>query len=256
MALIRHAQAREIARDAIVLDLGDVQQQAAQLMEQARRRAEEIVAEANAERARLLAGAEEEGRAEGTAKGLAEGRAKGEEQGKGAALAEWKKKLEELDARWTAAVGGVEAQRDAMLTEARTDVLRLALMIAEKVVKRAIAVDPGVVVSQLEAVLGLIARPTELLVAINPEDRRTAEQALPSLLAKFQSVRHVELVEDAGLARGSCVARTRGGSGDGNGAGHGGGGEVDASIEAQLARIAEILLPGGETGGEDEEAAG
>jgi flagellar biosynthesis/type III secretory pathway protein FliH len=241
MALIRHAQAEQIARDAIVLDLGDVQRQAAQLMEQARRRAEEIVAEARAERERIIAGASDKGRAEGLAKGTEEGRKAGEQQGKAAAIAEWRPKLEQLEKRWGDVLTAFEAERDRMLTEARVDVLRLALQLGEKIVKRVVAVDPGVVAEQLQGVLTLVARPTELLIAINPEDRGAAEAALPGLMARFQSVRHVELVADAKVTRGSCVARTRGQAGEGGSAG---GGEIDAGIEGQLQRIAELLLPG------------
>src|SRR5690606_14602885 len=104
MSLIRHAQAKQIARDAVVLDLGDVQQQAAQLMEQARRRADAMLAEARAERERIIAGASEKGHAEGTARGLEEGRKCGAEQGQRAALAEWRPRLETLEKRWSEAL--------------------------------------------------------------------------------------------------------------------------------------------------------
>jgi flagellar assembly protein FliH len=240
MALIRHAQAEKIARDAIVLDLGDVQRQAAQLMEQARRRAEEMVAQARAEREKIIAGAAEKGRADGLAKGMEEGKRAGAEQGKAAAVTEWRAKLDQIEKRWGESLKVFEGERNRMLTEARTDVLRLALGVAEKVVKRVVEVDVNVVTDQLQAVLSLVARPTELLMSINPEDRVVAEAALPALMARFQSVRHVELVEDAKVTRGSCVARTRAQSG---GEGSAGGGEIDASIEDQLRQMAELLLP-------------
>jgi flagellar biosynthesis/type III secretory pathway protein FliH len=240
MALIRHADATRIARDAIVLNLGDVQRQAAQLMEQARRRAEQIVEEARAERERIVAGAAEKGRADGIARGTEEGKRAGIEQGKAAAVAEWRTKLAEVEKRWTEALARLEAERDGTRAEARADLLGLALKIGEKVVKRKIEVDHGVVADQLQAVLSLVARPTELLVRINPEDKPVTEAALPGLMARFQSVRHVELVDDPTVTRGSCVARTRG-QGDGGSAG---GGEIEASIEEQLNRIAELLLPG------------
>lgn len=243
MALIRQADAGTIARDAIVLDLGDVQRQAQLIMDQARRRAEEIVAEAKAERARLVAGGAEEGRAAGMAKGLEEGRRSGAEQGRGAALQERKAGLETLEKRWTEALAGLEAERDRMLTEARADVLRLALQLASKVVKRRIEIDPGVVVDQIDAVLQLVARPTELLVSVHPEDRLVAEAALPGLMARFQSVRHIELRPDATLARGSCVATTRARAEGGAAGGSAGGGEIEASVDAQLERMTRLLLP-------------
>lgn len=238
MALIRQSDASEIARHAIVLDLGDVQRQAAVLMEQAQRRAEATLAEARAERERIVAGAAEQGKAAGLARGLEEGRKAGTEQGKGAALAEWRTRLEQLEKRWGEALRVFEAERDRMLTEARVDVLRLALKVAEKVVKRCVEVNPEVVAEQLAAVLALAARPTEVLVSLHPEDRATVQAAFPALLKQFPNIRHVELADDAGLSRGSCVARTRA-----PGDGASGGGAIDASLEQQLARIAQLLLP-------------
>lgn len=241
MALIRHAEAEKMARDAIVLDLGDVQRQAVQLIDQARKRADEIVASARAEREKLIAGAAEQGRADGLAKGTEEGKRTGTEQGKAAAINEWKPKLEQVEKKWGESLKAFEADRDRMLTEARTDVLRLAVLIAEKIVKRVVEIDPGVVVDQLQAVLSLVARPTELLVCIHPADRAVVQDALPGLIAKFQSVRHVELVDDASVSRGSCLARTRASVGAESASA--GGGEIDASIEQQLASLAALLLP-------------
>jgi flagellar biosynthesis/type III secretory pathway protein FliH len=111
------------------------------------------------------------------------------------------------------------------------------------VVKRKVDLDEGIVADQLESVLGIIARPTELVVSIHPADRTVAERAVPGLAGRSSLVRHVEFVEDAALERGSCVARTRGSvPGDG---GAGGGGEIDASITTQVQRVIEALLPGG-----------
>jgi flagellar biosynthesis/type III secretory pathway protein FliH len=125
-----------------------------------------------------------------------------------------------------------------LFAEARTDVLRLAALIAEKVVKRVIQLDPRVVEAQMEAVLGMIARRSELVVSINPADREAATAAMPALCAGNQSVRAIELIDDPTLARGSCIARSRGVEG-----GDGGGGQIDASIDAQLNRIIAALLP-------------
>jgi flagellar biosynthesis/type III secretory pathway protein FliH len=69
---------------------------------------------------------------------------------------------------------------------------------------------------------------------------------MPALLARFQSVRHVELAVDPAVGRGSCLARTRA-QAAGGGASPGGG-EIDASIDDQLRRIAELLLPAAPAG--------
>jgi hypothetical protein len=73
---------------------------------------------------------------------------------------------------------------------------------------------------------------------------------LPELVKRLPLVRHVELQEDAGVSAGSVVARGRGSQApDGINGGSGcgvaiGGGEIDASIETQLQRIVEVLVPG------------
>jgi flagellar biosynthesis/type III secretory pathway protein FliH len=241
MALIKQANARDLARDAIVLDLGDLQRQGAMLVTQARAQAEAIIAEARAERQRILAGAAEQGHAEGLAAGHAAGHQAGFEAGRAAALAEFKDQLAKLDAAWSAAAESFNNSREHLLRSAQRDVLRVAVRIAERVTKRVIRIDPAVAAAQLEAVLAVVVRPTRLTVRIHPDDRPTVEAALPRLAAIFTAARHVELVEDPSLTRGSCIAVTRPpGSSD---ADTGLGGEIDASISTQLDRIVEALLP-------------
>jgi flagellar biosynthesis/type III secretory pathway protein FliH len=233
-----------------VLDLGDLTRQGAALVEQAQRRAEQVLAEARVERDRIVAGAKEKGFAQGHAEGLAKGTREGIEQGRAAAVAEYKKKLDELSASWGAAVDGFERTREELLTRTQVDVLRLALLIAAKVTKRVVATDPMVAVEQSRAVLETVVRPTALVLAVNPADRPTIERALPELVKRLPLVRHVELQEDAGVSAGSVVARGRGSQApDGINGGSGcgvaiGGGEIDASIETQLQRIVEVLVPG------------
>lgn len=233
MAMIRSANMDAIARDAVVLDLGDLHRQGEALQAQARAKADAIVAQAEAERKRLISSAAEAGKAEGLARGLEEGRAKGAAEGKGAALAEHAKRLGELEAGWARALEQFELEREGMLLGARQDVLRLGVLIAEKVTKRVIEIDASVVASQIEAVLAMLAGPTRLSIAIHPADEAQARESLPRLLARLAPAAHAEVMTDASLAPGSCVARTAGG------------GSIDASIRTQLDRIIQALLPDG-----------
>lgn len=250
MALIKSTTAVSLMKDAVVLDLGDLRRQGEELVRRARIEAERIVAEARAERERILAGAREEGRAEGMAKGLEEGTRLGIEQAAAAAIADHHAQVEGLEGAWRAALGAFEAEREGLVQAATRDVIALALEVARRVVKRTVELDPGVVADQLRAVLGVVTRPTELVIAINPLDRALVERALPGLVAAMPAVRHAHLVDDPGVSRGGCVARTRGDAALGDA----GGGEINADIPVQLDRIVEALLPGaaggGGTGGE------
>lgn len=256
MALIKHANAEKIAKSAIVLDLGDLHRQGQAMIAHARAQADAIIAEAREERERIISGAAEQGRAAGFAKGVDEGRVKGAADAHAEALAARRADLDRLVDAWSKALASFGQQRDHMTQAAEREVIALACLIAGKVVKRSIALDPGIVVDQLRAVLGTLVRASELVIAVNPADRPVIDAAFKPLLAQFPAVRSVELVEDAALARGSCVARTRepgaaahAGAGPSSSvartvSGGGLGGEIDASINAQLDRIVEVLLPG------------
>jgi len=230
MAMIKDANAREMARDAVVLDLGDLRRQANDLKERAEAEAERIVAEAHAERERLIADASEEGRKAGYTQGLEEGRVEGRAEGQAEAKEEERGRIEEVTASWQRALADFERRRDDILIDARSDVLRLALLFARKVTKRVVACDTGVAESQLEAALGHVLEPTHLQVVVHPDDRDRIDDVLPALTRRLAGGASAELAVDEAVGRGGCIVRTAGG-------------EIDATIETQVERIVARLLP-------------
>ena len=135
-----------------------------------------------------------------------------------------------LAVAWADALEGFETVRVALLREARLDVLRLALAIAERVAKRAVEADEASASVQLEAALELVSRASSLRIACSPEDASLLREMTPALAARFASMRHAEIIEDPSLSRGSVVVRTDKG-------------EVDATIETQIARVCDALMP-------------
>ncbi len=233
MALIKSTNLTSMDKQVVVLDLGDLGRQGELLAAQARERAEAILAEARAERDEIIVGASVDGKAMGMERGLQEGRAQGVADGQAAAYAERKEELEKVAAAWGGALAAFEARRERLLADARTDVLTLVAAIATKVVKRRVELAPDVVVDQLAAVLGMVVRRTRLVLRVNPADLALVAEAMPGLTARFQSAAHAEVVEDAGLSRGSVMATIA----------EPGGGEIDAAIETQLMRLVEAILP-------------
>ena len=232
MALVRMSEAAVMTRDAIVLDLGDLRRQGVRLIDAARAEAIRIEQDAQADRAQIIEGADKVGFEQGLARGLEEGRAAGIEQGTAQALAQVAGDLQKLSAGWAAALDAFTQTRERFQAEGQQDVVRLAALIAAKVCKRQIELDPLIVAVQMAEVLSLVLRPTRLQVACNPADRELLARALPTLTARTQHNVNVELIDDAALARGSCVARLADG-----------GGQIDASIDTQLQRIVDVLLP-------------
>lgn len=232
MGMIRRADLAETARNALVMDLGDLSARGAALVQEANAHAEQILREARAERDRLIATARAEGfkagHAEGSAKGHAEGLAKGCAEAR-AANAE---SIAAVAGAWAAALEAFESVREDMLQAARTEVVRLAAEIASRVTRRAVELDEAAVLPQLEAVLGAVVRPSRLTVRVHPDDLEMARAELPELMSRFELCRHAELLADASLDHGSCVATTDEG------------GRIDAGIGTQLERILAALMPG------------
>lgn len=230
MAVIRSAEAQTMARDAIVLDLGELGRQADRIVGQARFRAQKIVEEAQAERARLIGEAEKIGLERGEKKGYADGVAKGQKVGTEQAREQVAQDLQRLAVAWGNALQDFETVRGALVREARLDVLKLAIAIAERVAKRAVDADEHAAGAQLEAALELIARPTRLRIACSPADKELLESMMPALAQRFAKITAAEVVQDASLSRGSVVVRTDKG-------------EIDATVETQIARVVDALLP-------------
>lgn len=232
MALIKHAQARSIARDAIVLDLAEISRQGEAMVAGARDKAERIVSEAEAERDRLIGTAAQEGIRRGHEEGFAAGFAEGARRGEAAARAEFAARLGAVAAAWESALAGFEAQREDILLAARTEALGLALEIARKVTKRHAQVDPEIVRDQMDAALRMVTHPSRLILSVCPDDLATARAELERVRGVLASARHAEMIEDAALSRGSVLVRT-------------GRGAIDATIETQIDRMVSALMPGG-----------
>lgn len=247
MALIRGASAVAAAKDAVVLNLGDIARQGEAIIAAAKKRAEGIVRDAEAERARLIAGAAEEGRAKGVAEGQAQGRAAGEKAGREAAQKERAAALAGIEKSWGDSLSAWEKARDGVNGEAKEAVVRLAMEIARRIVKKQVESDPTVALAQVEAALAVISRPTDLVVSVHPKDRAVVEAALPTLAKRFSGGKGVELADDESVGRGGCVVRSRGALA----------GEIDATIATQADRIAEALgVRGVDTGTSGEGEAG
>jgi flagellar biosynthesis/type III secretory pathway protein FliH len=230
MPVIKHANSDAAVRSAIVLDLGDLRRQGEVLIERARAEAERIIAEAQEEATALIAGADAKGFAQGEARGLESGHRDGAEAGRREATEALRAQFQGLAASWTAGLAAWEDERDAMLRGAREDVLALAIALARKIVLRTPIVDPTVVQDQLAAALELMNTPSALSIRVHPEDEALLQDVLPELLDALAACGHAEIDADEGMARGGCIVSA-------------GRGVVDATLEAQLDRIADLLLP-------------
>lgn len=217
-------------REAIVLDLGDIGAQAARIRAAAETQASKIISEAQAKSESLADELHDQAEKQGYADGLEKGIAEGREQGRAEALAQSSEQLQQLSAAWSQVANDWEQQRTDMEREARQAVLSFALSAAEKIVHRVIEVDESVVVDQAAQALSLVLSSHNANVCIHPVDRSMLEDALPDLIKELASLEHIELIDDESITPGGCVVAF-------------GQGRVDATIERQLQRLIDLILP-------------
>lgn len=249
MAVIKRSDAERVARDAMVLDLGDLHRHGEQLEVRARETADTIVADAKAERERLVATAKEDGHRSGYKAGFTEGRRAGFEAGQEKAIAQSEELIQHLLMAWTGALERFDAERENMLDVSRHDIIRLAAIIAEKVTKRKVEIDHEIISAQLASALRVVMNPGKLRVILHPADHELAEMVLPTLLKKLDGTVHAEIEIDEDVGQGGCVIRTEQG------------GEIDATIQTQFDRLIAEAMPiarpnGAPSGGQDGGQAG
>ena len=229
MALIRHNIATEAARDALPLDLADVARQAEAIKQDARRQAERIIAEARAERERLIEDADRVGHEKGFKAGHAEGFEKGKSEGAEQATAESKHDLDSLQQQWAEALQHFNTERATLAEDARRDLLKLSVRIAEIVTKRTVNADHEAAAAQLEDALKLVLDASTIRITTHPDDAQPCEAALPKLAGALRHDPALRVDTDPNLTPGSIIIKTNDGA-------------IDATITTQLNAIAHAIL--------------
>ncbi|MEZ6192799.1 MAG: FliH/SctL family protein [Phycisphaerales bacterium] len=230
MSVIKAQNTPRFTKDAVVLDLGDLGRQAARLRMVAEDKAGQIITEAEKKAKELISGAEQIGFERGQQAGYEQGIEDGRVQGRREALEEAREQLAQLHAAWSDVATQWDAQTKGMAVEARQVVIEFALKLAERLVHRVIEVDPTVVVDQVAGALALVLRPMDVSVRVNPSELSIISEALPQLMAEFDHLEHIHLAEDPQVSPGGCVVSY-------------GQGQIDATIEKQIQRVVDLILP-------------
>ncbi len=193
------------------------QQEATRLVEQARKQAEE---------------ARQQARKEGYDAGFAEGRKAGFEAGRKEAFETARKEFAAQQASLVSAcrqvIDQINDQRADWWASARQDLIELAMAIARRVAPCVGQREREVVLANLEEAIRLAGRRSEATIQVNPGDAAAARAFAEELIARQEGWKHVPVVECEDVAPGGCRVRWTGGA-------------VDATLEAQLDRIAREL---------------
>ena len=229
--IIKAGYSTRQAAPASELSVAEFRRQAEALVRQARAEADRILAEARqqaeADAQRALTEAREQGAREGFQQGYEKGRAEGHAAGQ----AERQGQIEQAVTAVDQAVDQVEAMRHALLRDARTDLISVALAVAAKVIKAEVSERSREIASaNLAAALELAAQKSAMWIHAHPDDAAFMQEHLPALWDRMNREGDVQVLQDKSVAPGGVVVRTESG-------------EIDGRIEAQIEQMVRELMP-------------
>ncbi|UCC28932.1 MAG: hypothetical protein JSU86_12100 [Phycisphaerales bacterium] len=213
------------------VDLADYLAEARAVVEESRRRASQITADARVQADRVLADAKESGYQSGYAQGHAEGTQAGHKAAYDESVKQFGQSQADVVAAMEQATTEINAIKEDLRIAAEKDLLDFALLIAKKLTFAIGRLHPESAIENLERALRLVECKTNLTIRVHPDDKTSMQTFAESVLEQAEASPVVDIVSDESLAPGGCKVespRTR----------------VDASLETQIDEIVSLLLGG------------
>lgn len=121
------------------------------------------------------------------------------------------------------------AQRKGWAEEAEADIVKLTLVIAEKLLQQELATHPDLIVGMIKAILKETSENQRLTLQVNPEDLSLIHTHLPELKQTLGAVKIFEAESNPSIPRGGVVFDMDSGM-------------LDARIETQMAKLYQSLV--------------
>lgn len=150
------------------------------------------------------------------------------EEGRQSGVAEAEKSLSHVTQSLASACDEISKLKAKMLERSQSDMLRLVLAIAERVVQANIEIDKEVVTRTVKQAIHLAVSAEEFHIKVNPEDLQIVNEHKPLFIASLSGLSNIEFVPDQTIIRGGCILESPLG-------------RVDATLEAQMEAISSCL---------------
>jgi flagellar assembly protein FliH len=177
-----------------------------------RKRAEEILEEAQSKTAFLEREAYEKGFAQGEKDGCELGQKK---------IVKSIENIENLFIEF----GNLKTE---ILKQFEKEILELVFSIAQKIVHKKIDEDDKIIKEAVIEAMHSVTEKSQIVIKVNPEDFDTIENMKPEFFGTFKDLKSVVVTPDLSVNRGGCLLETPYG-------------DIDASVEARLDKIHQCL---------------
>lgn len=155
--------------------------------------------------------------------GLEQGQAEGQKMAM--------KRLEPLALTLKNAITEVETLREQITEQHLDQILRIILLVAEKVIHREFQMAPDIIIDTIRAASAHLAETDEIIVRLHPSDYEYIREIEEILGTRLTGRKAISFVEDTAIDRGGALIETELG-------------DIDATIRSQIDLIRETLLEG------------
>lgn len=173
------------------------------LIEEAEKKAEEIIKKARAEAKKLIEETKlysQSAFSQAETDGFEKGKEEGFEAGKGEMIALI------MDAKNV--LNQVLKERELLLRSIEPEVAKLSVRIAEKIMKYQIDIEQEAVVSMIRAALETVKQREEVIIKINQEDYYYAKEKKDIFSSMIEGLKTLDIVVDSSVERGGCIIET------------------------------------------------
>jgi len=184
---------------------------------EARREAEDELTRAQKQAAEVLAQAQEKGREEGIREAQAE-------------INERLSDLAEL-------IQTVNERQNTFFQRMEREVIDLAVEIAAKIVGHEVEEQPDLVVEQVRRCIRRLHERERICIRVHPDDVETVRAAKENLMASFDGLTRMDVVDDQRVGKGGCVIDSPNGI-------------LDARLDRQIKEVKRVLTEASEGGGD------
>jgi flagellar assembly protein FliH len=204
------------------IDVEQLRAEAEAVLERAAREAEDLLRDAHA-RARTLV-EEASARANTTEH---DARTKGHDEGFAQGREAADRDMNDMLVTMRSLLEMARIERHKLMEAAEPELVRLALGIAERVLRQQVALDRGVAVEMAKTAIARLIERDTVTVRVNPADLERMREHRDQLIA-IGDIRNLRVVEDQRVDRGGVVVETTAGT-------------IDARISTQLEEARKIL---------------
>lgn len=121
-----------------------------------------------------------------------------------------------------------EIKREA-LTQANKEIIKIALDLAEKIIRYKVSLDPNILQTQvIEAIKKATSEADRVQVFVNPNDLKTLEESIPQMERLFPSGIDIIPLANDSVDPGSCIVETKSG-------------QLDARFSTQLQALTDLI---------------